>query len=527
MNMDTRIGGVDVNGLLASWKRRAWLVAAVFAVTLAGGAGVAVFLPDLYRSTATILIERPRAIESLVRGGGAGDLEARLQTIREQVSSRARLWSVITTHNLYPELRAQQPPEVVVNRMRRDLDVAMKGIADAHAHESGSTITLAVSYRGRDPKTVATVANALASEYVQENSSTRERRVRGTSEFLDTQLKQAKATLDVQEARISDFRQRFGSELPSGQAAALSALERMSLELGRNAEAQTRIADRLAALDRESTTRIVPPPLPDGTESDEARVISLQAQLAELRQRFTEEYPDVAVVKAELAAVQRRLAQAGRPASARGALAPTSSAARGDTQRRQLENELKALRDDQRRLQPGISTYQSRLERMSGRELELEQLSRDYLSTREQYDTLVKRHADAVLAERVELQAHGEEFSILDAALPPTQPTAPNRQRLLVMAFVFSVGVTIGLGLLLYRLDGSLHTIAELRSMTTVPVLTSVPPIVTSGDHARGLLLAGLTAVAVCLGVALAIGGASVIAGGNEDLVRLLSRGAS
>ena len=527
MTMEARIGSLEIGSLLAPWRRRKALVAAIFVVTLAAGGGVALFLPDLYQATATILIERPQIIETLVRGGGTGDLEARLQTIREQVSSRARLWSVITARNLYPDLRAQQPAEVVVNRMRRDLNVTMKGVEDQHAHDSGSTITLAVSFRGRDPKTVAAVANALATEYVQENSTTRERRARGTSEFLKTQLDQARAQLDTQEARINTFRQRFGSELPSGQAAALSALERMGLELSRNAASQERIKDRLAALDRESGTRVIPP-LPDGTQSDEARVVSLQAQLAELRQRFTEEYPDVAVVKAELAAVQRRLQQPGRSgAGVSGGPGRTTSAGRSDAERTRLENDLKALRDDQRRLQPNIASYESRLARMSGRDLELEQLSRDYLSTREQYDMLLKRHSEATLAERVELQSQGEKFSILDAALPPTQPTAPNRQRLLAMAFVFAAGVTLALVLLIHRLDGSLHTIDEVRAMTTVLVLATVPPIVTSRDRVRGLWRAGLTAVALALAVALAVGGASVIASGNEDLVRMFSRGAS
>lgn len=516
-------GSVDVAGILAPWRRRKWLVSGVFAVVLAGAIGLAAFLPNLYQSTATILIERPQVSESFVRSAVTIDLETRLQTIREQITSRSRLWSVIMAHDLYPELRAKQPPEVVVAQMRRDLSVEMKGVENRA--EPGSTITLAVSYRGGHPKTVASVANALAGEYVEENSKTRERHARGTSEFLKSQLDQAKTQLEGQEARLNAFRMRFGNELPSGREAALSALERMGTQLDRNAESQARVKDRMAMLERDAAAP--PPPLPDGSESDEARLAKLQAQLTDLRQRYTEGYPDVVAAKQELAAVQRRLRQSSGSIAAAGTTSVTPSAARTQALRRQMESDLKSLRDEERRLQPSILSYQSRVERGSARDIELEQLSRDYVATREQYDSLLKRYNDAALAERVELRSNGEEFSILDSAVAPTQPTAPHRTRLYIMALAFALGVTVGVMLLVHWLDGALHTSDEVRSMTTLPILASVPTIVTAGDRTRGLMRTALAAVALVLAVVVAFGGASMMAGGNESIVRMLSRGAS
>lgn len=513
------LNGIDFSSALAPWRRRSGVIAAVFAVTLAGAVGAALWLPDLYQATATILIERPQVPESVVRSAVTSDLETRLQTIREQITSRARLLDVIERHQLYPELRDTASPDAIVNRMRRDLSVEMKGVENRS--EPGSTITLAVGYRGRSPQTVAAVANTLANEYVQENSRTRERHARGTSEFLKSQLDQAKRQLDAQEARINSFRMRHGRELPSGREAALSALERMASDLDRNSDAQMRIKERIAMID---TGLAIPaaPPRPDGSESDEARASRLRAQLGELRQRYTDQYPDVVAVREELEQVQRRLRQ-----SSGSATAPTPSAARAEALRKQLEADLERLREQEKELKPSLMTYQSRLERMSGRDIELEQLSRDYLSTREQYDSLLKKYSDAALAERVELRSNGEEFSILDRAIPPAEPAAPNRLRLLIMAVVFAAGLTFAVALLMHWLDGSLHTVDDLRALTAVPIIGTVPPIVTSGDRARGVLRTSLATIAVVVAVAAAFGGASVLASGNESLVRLFSRGAS
>jgi succinoglycan biosynthesis transport protein ExoP len=365
------------------------------------------------------------------------------------------------------------------------------------------------------------VANTLANEYVQENSRTRERHARGTSEFLKSQLDQAKRQLDVQEARINAFRMRHGRELPSGREAALSALERMASDLDRNSDAQMRIKERIAMID---TGLAIPaaPPRADGSESDEARASRLRAQLSELRQRYTDQYPDVVAVREELDQVQQRLRQ-----SSGSATAATPSAARAEALRSQLEADLQRLREQEKQLKPSLMTYQGRLERMSGRDIELEQLSRDYLSTREQYDSLLKKYSDAALAERVELRSNGEEFSILDKAIPPAEPAAPNRLRLLMMAVVFALGLTFAVSLLMHWFDGSLHTVDDLRTMTAVPIIGTVPPIVTGADRSRGVLRASLATIAVVVAVAAAFGGASALASGNEDLVRLFSRGAS
>ena len=61
-------------------------------------------LPDLYRASAVVLVERP-VPETFVRPAVSGELESRLHVIKQEILSRARLTELINRFDLYPELR--------------------------------------------------------------------------------------------------------------------------------------------------------------------------------------------------------------------------------------------------------------------------------------------------------------------------------------------------------------------------------------------------------------------------------------
>src|SRR5207245_8723836 len=108
-------------------------------------------LPYLYRSTATLLVERPQVAETFVKSSVTSELETRLHTISQEILSRAQLQELITRFDLYPEFRKWATPEQVVERMRHDIRLELKG-GDLQVGR-GTTIAFTVSFRGRDPET--------------------------------------------------------------------------------------------------------------------------------------------------------------------------------------------------------------------------------------------------------------------------------------------------------------------------------------------------------------------------------------
>src|SRR5207245_5209452 len=142
-----------------------------------------------------------QAVETLL----PGELEARLQTISEEILSRSRLQELVNRFDLYPDLRHTASAEVVVAQMRRDIAMDAKGMDQGGR---GATIAFTLSYRARDPQTAATVANTLASFYVEEDLKMRERQATGTVQFLKAQLDETRKKLDEQEKRTAAFHER-------------------------------------------------------------------------------------------------------------------------------------------------------------------------------------------------------------------------------------------------------------------------------------------------------------------------------
>ncbi len=531
---ETRKG---LDGVLAVWSRRKWLAILAFAAPMVAAASLITFLPNMYRSTATVLVDRQQIPETFVRSTVTSALETRLQTISQEILSRSRLEALISRFGLYPDLRTQVPSEEVIKRMRGDIKLELKGIELRGA--SQATVAFTISYQGSEPGTVSLVTNTLASFYIEENLKARERQATGTAEFLKVQLEETKKRLDDQEQRVSEFKRRYLGELPQQMETNLATLERLHAQIRLNADTQTRAAERRQALSSQlaeaESLLATPPGMPGGpaapAESSELRLTRLKEDLTRLRTQCSEKYPDVVLLAGEIAALEREVADAkAREPKAEEKQAPppatplTPYVLRLKEALSEVETEIRILKNDDKRLHDGIAAYQARVENVPRREQEFRELSRDYDSTRELYNSLLKRYEEAQLAESMEQRQKGEQFRVLDPAIPNSEPAAPNRFRLLLMALMGSLGLAGGAVVLAERVDTSFHTVDDLRAFSPVPVLVSIPRIVTRTDRRRRAWHMRLAASAAFMGLVVIIGLAYFAASGNEQLVSLLGR---
>jgi polysaccharide chain length determinant protein (PEP-CTERM system associated) len=521
----------ELERIRGAWNRRKWLAILVLLVPLAAGSSVIFSLPSLYRSTATVLVERQRVPEEFVRPTVTSELETRLQTISQGVLSRARLEELITRFNLYPDLRRRLPSDEVAEHMRRDIRLEVKS-TDARGRQA-ATVAFALSYKGPDSRAVALVTNTLASYYVEENLRAREREASATTEFLRAQIAETKRRLDEQERLVSEFQRRHLGELPQQMPANLATLETLTTQLRVNSDNQVRASQRrqdLAAQLSEAAVlghALAPPGTPPGPESPAAHLARLKQELGSARARYTEAHPTVARLKDEIAAAEAELTrarpeaddQAGGPAAALG---PYGLRLRESL--RAADGELKILRTEEQRLRGAIATYQSRVEHTPRREQEFQELSRDYAAIKELHQSLSKRYEEAQLAESMEQVQKGEQFRILDPAVPRASAAAPNRLRLLLMLVVLSVGAAAGAVVLAEMLDTSVRSVDDLKSFTGVPILVRIPLIVSEADRRWWRLRFRLTAVAAIAALTVVVGAGHFVARGNEQMVRFLDR---
>src|SRR5882762_9423561 len=235
-----------LGSLLAVWRRRKYLALLTFAVPMAAGVSFVIFLPNIYKSTATVLVDRQQIPETFVRSTVTSALETRLQTISQEVLSRSRLEDLINRFGLYVDLRKHAPLEEVIGRMRSDIKLELKSAELRGLREA--TVAFTIAYQGSDPETVSVVTNTLASFYIEENVKARERQATGTAEFLKSQLGETKKRLDEQEQRVSGFKRRYLGELPPQMDANLNTLDRLQAQFRQNSDNQTRSAERRQAL---------------------------------------------------------------------------------------------------------------------------------------------------------------------------------------------------------------------------------------------------------------------------------------
>jgi len=565
---------------VAVWKRRKWLGIVSFLLPFSLAIGTIAFLPSLYRSSATVLVDRQQVPEAFVRPTVTSGLETRLQTISQEVFSRARLDAIITRFRLYEDLKKRVAAEEVIERMRSDIQLEYRGVDRAGQR---GTIAFAVSFRGKDAQTVAQVTNTLASFFIEENLKVRERQAAGTAEFLKAQLAEVKTKLDNQEKEVTQFKKRNLGEMPQQAAVNLGMIERLDTQLRANIDSQTRLAERRELMarraaqapefitlptpavpsvtsgtrDRVSPPAVAPSPVQSPVLVDPAatELLRLQQELRAMRTRFSDKYPDVIRLRAAIASLEKEIGERPQPV---GPVAPVAKAepkadenAEARTEvltpapvpvtktvpnpylmplrqaQEEMDADIRALRAEEQRLRANIATYVGRLQNAPKLEQELTEVTRDYDSTRELYGSLLKRYEEALLAESMEQRHKGEQFRILDPAVPAEEPIAPNRIRLGILAVVLSLGLAAGAVVLAERIRPAFHSVDALRVFSNVPVLLSIPAISTGRDLLRRQRQARLAAVAVVLAMAVLVGSSYFIAHGNEYLVSLMTRGRS
>ncbi len=206
--------------------------------------------------------------------------------------------------------------------------------------------------------------------------------------------------------------------------------------------------------------------------SDPRSIKSLEAQLAELRTRYTEDYPEVQSVKASLAEAKRRAAElqastkrgkseggtAAGPADAAVNLekAETDDPALAATMAHERErlDDLKAqqtiatkqittLNAERQQILEKIASIQVHVDRLPVREQQLASITRDYEITKANYKSLLDKKLAAGMAADMEKRQKSERFTMIEPARVPEVPSKPNRPLIAGIGAFISVLVAI------------------------------------------------------------------------------------
>jgi succinoglycan biosynthesis transport protein ExoP len=453
-------------------------------------------LPDVYQATTTILVDPQKIPEKYVASTVTSDPNDHLNTLKQQVLSTSRLQEIIDRDHLFPTLRRTMSREEVLDYMRKKIKIELKQGSDQGL--SSFTIT----YEDRDRTAVAAIANQLAASFIDWNLQVRQQQATNTTQFLSSELEQAKRSLEQQESQLEAFKLKHVGSTPDQLDGNLQTISRIQTQLQSNADAISRLDE-----ERIMMTQARPPITADvASLSERDRLMldkhRLENELSKLRREFTDTYPDVVLVKGQLQSVTARLA--AMPAPDNGGQYDSVSQARLTV----ITKELERHRAQQAALEQEISSYQSKVDSVPVLETQLTELTRNYETSRQNYQSLLDKRMSASMSQDLERKQQAEHFIVLDEAKTPEKPIRPRRMLLMLGATLGSLLLTLVAILGIHMLLGRIDSEAQLRSLLpeSVPVLGTIPPIVSQAERrakriafVRTLTLSAAICVAVFL----------------------------
>jgi polysaccharide biosynthesis transport protein len=522
---------------------------------------VAVLLPAVYRSTATILIKEQEIPQELVRSTVTSYADERIQVISQQVMTRATLLDLVDRHGLYGKARERETSEEIIDRMRRDIRLTPIS-AEVTDRRTGSpvrsTIAFTLSYDSEVAANAQKIANELTTLFLNENIKNRQQKAAETTSFLEEELARVSQHISEVEQQLADFKRRNQGRTPDLALSNVMANERSELELQRverelafmndrhlqlqaqlqETRPQAPLGSGAAMLEPDDRLRVLQLQLstaqaqysdnhPDvrrlrreietlrgqaspqaGADDREQDLRRLQRELAALRQRYAEGHPDVQRLQRTYNALEQVVkAEAANPATPRAVARPDNPVYLAlRTQVETTAAQLDMLRAERRELQGRIAETGARVSQSPDVERQYLELVRDLDSSRTRFRELRDKSMQAQVAEQLERSRKAERFTVIEPPIFPERPHRPNRQLIMAMGVLLALAGAVLAVALREALDRSISGQRDLVRVLQVPVLAVLPaqPLPVSAQRRTRVLLFSTLAATLVLASAAA-----------------------
>ena len=461
-------------------KRRKGGAILAFAAVLALFVAVGLLLPNIYKSTAIIMIQNPQLPSNLVPSTVTSYADQRIQGITQEIGTRDRILNLADKFDLLPGQREKLTPDDIVEKIKKRIDVQTID-ADIKAQGMKETITIAftLSYEDENSDKTQKVVTALTSYFMEKNLEYQKEHARNATQFLQDQLGDAKGRLNDLEAKLAKYQQAHLEELPEFATMNLTKIQKMNDDISnldmqiRETEEQRAVSTtQLATVDRYSAMgsgsqvtstqgRLQQAKLEEanllskysaknplvqakkreikllerdnGDQGDtgkvRARLDRLQNELSGLKSHYTDRYPAVKRKRLEIERVKKELKASQSMASQPGtgqheaATNPAYIELSSDSQKSDVA--IRSMKDQKAALEEQLKAVYAKLHSMPIVSEEYNELETDYANAKKNLAELQQKLSAAKLAQGMEDQQLGA-----------------------ILGFVCAIGVTLLLGYL-------------------------------------------------------------------------------
>ena len=316
-----------------------------------------------------------------------------------------------------------------------------------------------IRFTHTDPQIASNVVNTLAAVFRENDILDETAGAERANTLLGNQIVELQAQIKRdQDARLAYMR---GHNLPLGNKPAQNLTEvRLTTYSSQLQAAEADRKDKEAAynaalktLNSADVWSIAEVQKNDNINKLRARISELEEQRAALMVNYTPEWPAVKKIDEQLKKLQGDLDKQPAQVIAR------------------MKGDYEAARDKEAKLRSSYFAEQGTANAQSTSEMGLSDLSQRIETNKQLYQTYLQRQREL----QVTASDRTNNVSTVEEARTPREPIGPPRMRNIIIAFLLSLGVGVGLAFLLDYLDDTLKSVEDVDRHLHLPTLALIP----------------------------------------------------
>jgi polysaccharide chain length determinant protein (PEP-CTERM system associated) len=491
---------LNLTKILEGFYRRKGIIIAVFLVVFSLATYLAVSLPNVYQSSTVILITPPEIPRSYILSTVAPAYQ-RIYAITREILTRVGLEKIMKELNLYP-VTGSGFREDQVEKFRKEILINIQ-----------SQDTFSISFESKIPEKAMQVVSRVAALFIGKSIEMQEQQATGTTSYIKAEADALLRDLEQQETQVNRYRIQHQFELPEQLDANLRTLEQLRRDFQSNIARLSSLQERKASLEKQVVEAETMAPelarsqmsVMGGNENAPQweQIQSRKRQLDALLMQYSERHPDVIRLKKDIQALEARLPVEKAQTKESTSAVVGSIGSVGNPVRQMLlkhiadvKAEIESLQSANEEVQRQIASYQTRVNNTPLRGIELSKISRSYDTTMRTYYGLLGKGLESKLSENLEKKQKGEQFQIIEPAKLPREPIRPNRPFIVLVGLLAGLAGGFGLAFVLENFDTSFKKSEELDRYINVPVLATIPGVITRGSFLEQRRTNGILALA-------------------------------
>lgn len=461
-------------------RARKWLSLFIFMVVSFGVLMAGFLWPYKYQSEVVIFIDDRNIIRPLMEGSAvATEINDQASAARELLWGRSVAEKVATDEKIFGPGAASLEPARLEGRIatiRNNLDVRPRG--DTY---------FSISYMSESPMQAFQVAQRLGQLFIQETNARKRAESRNAYDFIDKQVKSYERQLAQVEARLKKFLSENVEGTEGDANNRLSSL-RNQLELAELERAE--LATRARSLQNELDK--VNPTIHQGRSADayQERINSMELQLDNLRLRYHDTYPDIVILREQLAELRRQRARAMieqgtdiRSLAGEEVSNPVYQELQAALSKTRAN--IQTVDTRIRSLNGLLEEQEVRMERIQENKAQYSDLTRDMAVNKQIYDDLLKRRERARVSMHLDVEGQGMNYRINETAQYPLNATGPKFSAFAAAGLFLGLLAPFGLVAGLLQIDPRVRARQQLEDDIGLPVLAELPEVRTPYEKRR------------------------------------------